>query len=145
MKEIFRTFTQIKVDILQQYRFSKPNKNPCNCYMSLRPRFLSCEADSSWGANIWETRMQTFPALHNGWMKKWKINFIWRLLGTSINVQVCVSLLQGCFVCGCEYVTQRRLTKTGSDQGAGGRQSQTGSRLCSWFTNSSLTGWGSLC
>lgn len=30
MKEIFRTFTQVKVDILQQYRLSKPPKNPCN-------------------------------------------------------------------------------------------------------------------
>lgn len=62
---------------------------------------------------------------------------------------MCASLLPeclwSCFVCGCKSVTQRRLTKTGSDQGVrrAERQCQTGSCLCSQLTNSLLTGWGS--
>lgn len=108
----------------------KPKNNPCNClewlfWISQHPLLLS-SGDSSRGANTWETRMQKCPCTMNKWIDLVCLGdnlffFLdWEICYAQASMCMCVPFLpelSSCFVCGTKSVTQRRLTKTGSDQG----------------------------
>lgn len=153
MKEIFRTFIQIKVVNYNNTDFLSSTKTHAtvtwvcvHAFFLLRPippevptherqecrRFLQCIMDEClvYPASLSEKSVLCEDCWAQASTRKCACLYCKVVLSVAVSMW-----LRGGW-------QRQEVTK---EWGEGGRQSQTGSRLCSWFTNSSLTGWGSLC